>query len=89
MECDFSFTANGFQLIAQPTDLNQQYRHYVSENMDPHTTTATVSVSETGEYQIFVLPIFEELGITESSVVYSETVVITEPTATGMYVVAK
>ena len=84
MECDFSAnsTATAFKLIAQPTDLNQ-YRLYVSESVDPHTT-ASVNVSQPGQYQVFVLPIFQVTGITESSVVYSETVVVTEYMPTGM-----
>ena len=84
MECDFSAnsTVTAFQLIAQPTDLNQ-YRLYVSESVDPHTTAA-VNVSGPGQYRVFTLPIFEETGITESSVVYSETVVVSEYMPTGM-----
>ena len=84
MECDFptNSAATAFQLIAQPTDLNQ-YRLYVSESVDPHTI-ASVNVSGPGQYRVFVLPIFEETGITESSVVYSETVVVTESMPTGM-----
>ena len=84
MECDFSanFTATAFQLIAQPTYLNE-YRLYVSESVDPHTT-ASVNVSRPGQYRVFVLPIFQVTGITESSVVYSETVVVTEYMPTGM-----
>ena len=84
VECVYSVTstATGFQVIVQPNELNP-YQLYANKSMRPDTT-AIVNVNETGQYHVSVLPNFGESGITESRVVYSETVAITESMPTGI-----
>ena len=87
VECSYpvDFQAVGFQVIAQLGMQERVHRLYVNQTMSINTS-ASVEVEEDGEYQVSILPIMGERGITNSSVEYREIVTIGElPTTSGKY----
>ena len=65
----------GFQVIAQPTnfdELGKLYANYTSEGQ----TSVVVEVEQNGEFLVSVIPVLGETGIVNSSVEYSEVVVV-------------
>ena len=75
----------GFQVIAQPTNfdgLGKLYANYTSEGQ----TSAIVEVEQNGEFQVSVIPVLRDTGIVNSSVEYTEVVVVDNfLTTTSMY----
>ena len=73
----------GFQVIAQPADfsrLGKLYANYTAEGQ----TSVVVEVEQNGEFLVSVIPVLGETGIVNSSVEYSEVVVVEDLlTATG------
>ena len=75
----------GFQVIAQPADFKKLYAGHTIECQ----TSAIVEVEQNGEFLVSVIPVLGETGIVNSSVEYSEVVVVedlltTTLTSTGM-----
>ena len=82
---DSDAMVTGFQVIAQPTDfdgLGTLYANYTSEGQ----TSAIVEVEQNGEFLVSVIPVLGETGIVNSSVEYTEVVLVDNFfTATSMY----
>ena len=81
---DSGSIVTGFQVIALSVDfdrLGKLYANYTSEGQ----TSATVEVEQNGEFLVSVIPVLGETGIVNSSVEYSEVVVVEDLlTATGI-----
>ena len=89
MKCAYSGDSGamvtGFQVIAQPADF---YRSRPGKLYASHTmrcqTSAIVEVEQNGEFLVSVIPLLGETGIVNSSVEYTELVVVEDLlTATG------
>ena len=75
----------GYQVIAQPTDFDQLAigKLYAGHTLECQTS-AIVEVEQNGEFLVSVIPVLGETGIVNSSVEYSEVVVVEDlPTATS------
>ena len=77
----------GFQVIAQPADFNRSRpgKLYASHTMQCQTS-AIVEVEQNGEFLVSVIPVLGETGVVNSSVEYSEVVVVEDlltATSTG------
>ena len=75
----------GFQVIAQSADFDRSRpgKLYASHTMQCQTS-AIVEVEQNGEFLVSVIPVLGETGIVNSSVEYSEVVVVEDLlTATG------
>ena len=78
----------GFQVIAQPANFDQLGKLYAGHTIECQTS-AIVEVEQNGEFLVSVIPVLGETGIVNSSVEYSEVVVVedlltTTLTSTGM-----
>ena len=75
----------GFQVIAQPTNfdgLGKLYANYTSEGQ----TSVIVEVEQNRKFLVSVIPVLGETGIVNSSVEYTEVVVVDNfLTSTSMY----
>ena len=75
----------GFQVIAHPTyfdQLGKLYANYITD----FQTSAIVEVEQNGEFLVSVFPVLGETGIVNSSVEYTEVVVVEDlltTTSTG------
>ena len=65
----------GFQVIAQPTDFDQLGKLYAGHTLECQTS-AIVEVEQNGEFLVSVIPVLGDTGIVNSSVEYSEVVVV-------------
>ena len=67
----------GFQVIAQPTDFDQLAigKLYASHTLECQTS-AIVEVEHNGQFLVSVIPVLGETGIVNSSVEYSDVVVV-------------
>ena len=67
----------GFQVIAQPANFyrSRPGKLYASHTMQCQTS-AIVEVEQNGEFLVSVIPVLGETGIVNSSVEYSEVVVV-------------
>ena len=72
---DSDAMVTGFQLIAQPTDFDRLGKLYASHTLECQTS-AIVEVEQNGEFLVSVIPVLGETGIVNSSVEYSEVVVV-------------
>ena len=75
----------GFQVIAQPTNFDgfgKLYANYTSEGQ----TSVVVEVEQNGKFLVSVIPVLGETGIVNSSVEYTEVVIVGNfLTSTSMY----
>ena len=72
---DSGAMVTGFQVITQPTNfdgLGKLYPNYTSESQ----TSAIVEVEQNGEFLVSVIPVLGETGIVNSSVEYTEVVIV-------------
>ena len=72
---DSDAMVTGFQVIAQPTDFDRLGKLYASHTLECQTS-AIVEVEQNGEFLVSVIPVLRETGIVNSSVEYSEVVVV-------------
>ena len=72
---DSDAMVTGFQVIAQPTDFDRLGKLYASHTLECQTS-AIVEVEQNGEFLVSVIPVLGETGIVNSSVEYSEVVVV-------------
>ena len=72
---DSDAMVTGFQVIAQPTDYDRLGKLYASHTLECQTS-AIVEVEQNGEFLVSVIPVLRETGIVNSSVEYSEVVVV-------------
>ena len=82
---DSGAMVTGFQVIAQPADFyrSRPGKLYASHTMQCQTS-AIVEVEQNGEFLVSVIPVLGETGIVNSSVEYSEVVIVEDLlTATG------
>ena len=80
---DSGAIVTGFQVIAQPADFDQLGSLYAGHTLECQTS-AIVEVEQNGVFLMSVIPVLEETGIVNSSVEYSEVVVVEDLlTATG------
>ena len=80
---DSGAMVTGFQVIAQPADFDGLGKLYAGHTLQCQTS-AIVEVEQNGEFQVSVIPVLGETGIVNSSVEYSEVVVVEDLlTATG------
>ena len=84
---DSDAMVTGFQVIAQPTDFDRLAigKLYASHTLECQTS-AIVEVEQNGEFLVSVIPVLGETGIVNSSVEYSEVVVVEDllaATSTG------
>ena len=80
---DSDAMVNGFQVIAQPANFGKIEKLYANHTLNGQTS-AIVEVEQNGEFQVSVIPVLGETGIVNSSVEYSEVVVVEDLlTATG------
>ena len=86
---DSGAMVTGFQVIAQPADFDRSKpgKLYAGHTIQCQTS-AIVEVEQNGEFLVSVIPVLGETGIVNSSVEYSEVVVVedllTATTSTGM-----
>ena len=78
----------GFQVIAQPANFDRLGKLYAGHTIVCQTS-AIVEVEQNGKFLVSVIPVLGETGIVNSSVEYSEVVVVedlltTTLTSTGM-----
>ena len=82
---DSGAMVTGFQVIAQPTNfagLGKLYANYTSEGQ----TSVVFEVEQNGEFLVSVIPVLGETGIVNSSVEYTEVVIVDNfLTSTSMY----
>lgn len=74
-------TATGFQIIAHLNDIDKAHILHSNRTMDRHTP-GIVQVEENGLYQVTILAITGGLGILESTVEYSEELMVNIQPAT-------
>ena len=74
---DSDVMVTGFQVIAQPTDFDQLAigKLYASHTLECQTS-AIVEVEHNGQFLVSVIPVLGETGIVNSSVEYSDVVVV-------------
>ena len=72
---DSGAMVTGFQVIAQPADFGQLGKLYAGHTLECQTS-AIVEVEQNGEFLVSVIPVLGETGIVNSSVEYSEVVVV-------------
>ena len=74
---DSDAMVTGFQVIAQPTDFDQLAigKLYASHTLECQTL-AIVEVEHNGKFLVSVIPVLGETGIVNSSVEYSDVVVV-------------
>ena len=85
---DSGSIVTGFQVITQPVDFDQLgklYANYTSEGQ----TSVVVEVKQNGEFLVSVIPVLGETGIVNSSVEYSEVVVVEDLLTTTGITLAK
>ena len=81
VKCEYSGDSGamvtGFQVTAQPADFyrSRPGKLYASHTMQCQTS-AIVEVEQNGEFLVSVIPVLGETGIVNSSVEYSEVVVV-------------
>ena len=85
---DSGRVVTGFQVIAQPADFDRLGKLYAGHTIVCQTS-AIVEVEQNGEFLVSVIPVLGETGIVNSSVEYSEVVVVEDLltatlTSTGM-----
>lgn len=73
--------ATGFQMIVQLDALDQVNKIYASKTVNC-CTSAFVAVEENGLYQVSIIPILDENGITRSDVEYKKIVMVEDSTTT-------
>ena len=82
---DTGATVTGFQVIAQPANFGKIEKIYTNHTLDGQTSVI-VKVEQNGEFLVSVIPVLGETGIVNSSVEYSEVVVVEDlltATSTG------
>ena len=81
---DSGAMVTGFQVIAQPADFNELGKIYAGHSLECQTS-AIVEVEQKGVFLVSVIPVLGDTGIVNSSVEYSEVVVVEDlVTATGI-----
>ena len=83
---DSGAMVTGFQVIAQPADFDGIGKLYAGHTLECQTS-AIVEVEQNGEFMVSVIPVLGETGIVNSSVEYSEVVVVEDlltATSTGI-----
>ena len=72
---DSGAMVTGFQVTAQPDDFAQVGKLYAGHTLECKTSVV-VEVEQNGEFLVSVIPVLGETGIVNSSVEYSEVVVV-------------
>ena len=80
---DSGAMVTGFQVIAQPADFNELGKIYAGHSLECQTS-AIVEVEQNGVFLVSVIPVLGDTGIVNSSVEYSEVLVVEDlVTTTG------
>ena len=71
----------GFQVIVQPAEFDRHGKLYANHTSDGKTSgSLTVEVEQNGEFLVSIIPVLGGTGIVNSSIEYTELVVVNKAT---------
>ena len=85
-KCAYAGESDGFQVVVQPATFDQLGKLYAMQASEGQTSV-TVELEQNGVFLVSVIPVLGKTGIVNSSVEYTEVVVVEDLlTATGIHV---